>query len=219
MIPGARLIILGRQGAGKGTQCVRLSRHYVVPHISTGDMLRTAAREGSELGLMAKQIMEEGGLVGDEVMIGLVDERLRKPDADSRGYILDGFPRTVAQAQALQRITDDRPIHVVVDLDVPREIVLERLSSRRVCRDCGTNYTATIADDRKMWICDVCGGDVEQRADDTPDAVNRRLDLYETQTAPLISHYSRMGLLTVVNGVGHPDFVFKRVCDAVDERR
>ena len=219
MIPGARLIILGRQGAGKGTQCVRLSRHYVVPHISTGDMLRAAAREGSELGLMAKQIMEEGGLVGDEVMIGLVDERLRKPDADSRGYILDGFPRTVAQAQALQRITDDRPIHVVIDLDVPREIVLERLSSRRVCRDCGTNYTATAADDRKMWICDTCGGDVEQRADDTPEAVNRRLDLYETQTAPLINHYSKMGLLSVVNGVGHPDFVFKRVCDAVDERR
>jgi len=219
VIPGARLIILGRQGAGKGTQCVRLSRHYVVPHISTGDMLRTAAREGSELGLMAKQIMEEGGLVGDEVMIGLVDERLRKPDADSRGYILDGFPRTVAQAQALQRITDDRPIPVVVDLDVPREIVLDRLSSRRVCRDCGTNYTASIADDRRMWICDVCGGDVEHRADDTPDAVNRRLDLYETQTAPLINHYSRMGLLTVVNGVGHPDYVFKRVCDAVDERR
>ena len=182
-------------------------------------MLRTAAREGSELGLMAKQIMEEGGLVGDEVMIGLVDERLRKPDADSRGYILDGFPRTVAQAQALQRLTDDRPIHVVVDLDVPREIVLERLSSRRVCRDCGTNYTASIADDRRMWICDVCGGDVEHRADDTPDAVNRRLDLYESQTAPLINHYSRMGLLTVVNGVGHPDYVFKRVCDAVDERR
>jgi adenylate kinase len=191
----------------------------VVPHISTGDMLRTAAREGSELGLMAKQIMEEGGLVGDEVMIGLVDERLRKPDADSRGYILDGFPRTVAQAQALERLTDDRPIHVVIDLDVPREIVLERLSSRRVCRDCGTNYTATYPDDRRMWICDVCGGDVEHRADDTPDAVNRRLDLYETQTAPLITHYSKMGLLSVVNGVGHPDHVFKRVCDAVDERR
>ena len=107
----------------------------------------------------------------------------------------------------------------MIDLDVPREIVLERLSSRRVCRDCGTNYTATAADDRKMWICDTCGGDVEQRADDTPEAVNRRLDLYETQTAPLINHYSKMGLLSVVNGVGHPDFVFKRVCDAVDERR
>ncbi len=219
MIPGARLIILGRQGAGKGTQCVRLSRHYVVPHISTGDMLRASAREGSELGLQAKQIMDEGGLVGDEVMIGLVDERLRKPDADSRGYILDGFPRTVAQAEALAHITAPKPLHVVIDLDVPREIVLERLSSRRVCRDCGTNYTAGVADERRMWICDVCGGDVQQRADDTPDAVNRRLDLYETQTAPLIKHYSRMGELAVVNGVGHPDHVFRRLCDSIESRR
>jgi adenylate kinase len=218
VIPGARLIILGRQGAGKGTQCVRLARHYVVPHISTGDMLRAAAREGSELGLMAKQVMEEGGLVGDEVMIGLVDERLRKPDADTRGYILDGFPRTVAQAEALERITSGKPIHVVIDLDVPREIVLERLSSRRVCRDCGTNYTAA-PDEPKPWICDVCGGDVQQRDDDTPDAVNRRLDLYETQTSPLIQHYSKRAMLTVVNGVGHPDHVFKRLCDAVDARR
>jgi adenylate kinase len=218
VIPGARLIILGRQGAGKGTQCVRLSRHYVVPHISTGDMLRTAAREGTELGLMAKQIMDAGGLVGDEVMIGLVDERIRKPDADTRGYILDGFPRTVAQAEALARLTAAKPIHAVIDLDVPREIVLERISSRRVCRDCGTNYTAGPVEP-SPWICDVCGGDVTQRADDTPDSVNRRLDLYESQTSPLIAHYSKRGLLAVVNGVGHPDHVFKRLCDAVEARR
>ena len=141
MIPGARLIILGRQGAGKGTQCVRLSRHYVVPHISTGDMLRAAGREGTDLGTAAKQVMDAGGLVGDEVMIGLVAERLEKADASTRGYILDGFPRTVTQAQALDGITASKPIHVVIDLDVPREIVLERISSRRVCRDCGTNYT------------------------------------------------------------------------------
>jgi adenylate kinase len=219
VIPGARLIILGRQGAGKGTQCVRLSRHYVVPHISTGDMLRAAVREGTELGRSAREIMADGGLVGDDIMIGIVDERLGRDDASTRGYILDGFPRTVAQAQALDRITEERPIHVVIDLDVPREIVLERLSSRRVCRDCGTNYTAIVTDDRRMWICDVCGGDIEHRADDTPDAVNRRLDLYESQTAPLITHYSKMGLMSVVNGVGHPDHVFKRVCDAVDARR
>ena len=198
---------------------MRLSRHYVVPHISTGDMLRAAAREGSELGLMAKQIMEEGGLVGDEVMIGLVDERLRKPDADSRGYILDGFPRTVAQAQALQRITDDKPIHVVIDLDVPREIVLERLSSRRVCRDCGTNYTAIVTDDRRMWICDVCGGDVSHRDDDHPDAINNRLDLYEEQTAPLIQYYGDAGRLTVVDGVATPDQVFLRLTAAVEASR
>ena len=218
MIPGARLIILGRQGAGKGTQCVRLSRHYVVPHISTGDMLRAAAREGTELGRTAKEVMDAGGLVGDEIMIGLVDERLRKPDADSRGYILDGFPRTVAQAEALAGITAHKPINVVIDLDVPREIVLERISSRRVCRDCGTNYTAQGAEP-SPWICDVCGGDVQQRADDTPDAVNRRLDLYESQTAPLIEYYASRRLLVVVNGIGHPDHVFKRLTDVVEARR
>ncbi len=218
MIPGARLIILGRQGAGKGTQCVRLSRHYVVPHISTGDMLRAAVRERTELGLMAKEIMDAGGLVGDDIMIGLVEERLGRPDASTRGYILDGFPRTVTQAEALDEITADRPIHVVIDLDVPREIVLERISARRVCRDCGTNYTAS-GHDPSPWICDVCGGDVTQRDDDTPDAVNNRLDLYESQTSPLIEHYQLKGSLVVVNGVGHPDHVFKRLTDVVEGRR
>lgn len=218
MIPGARLIILGRQGAGKGTQCVRLSRHYVVPHISTGDMLRAAVREGTELGLMAKEIMDSGGLIGDDIMIGLVDERLRSPDASTRGYILDGFPRTVTQAEALGQITAERPIHVVIDLDVPREIVLERISSRRVCRDCGTNYTAT-GNESEPWICDVCGGDVLQRDDDTPDAVNRRLDLYESQTSPLVEYYTEQGMLAVVNGVGKPDHVFERLTQAVERRR
>ena len=218
MIPGARLIILGRQGAGKGTQCVRLSRHYVVPHISTGDMLRAAVREGTELGLMAKRVMDEGGLVGDEIMIGLVDDRLGRPDARTRGYILDGFPRTVAQAEALDRLTEARPLHVVIDLDVPREIVVERISARRVCRDCGTNYTATGLESQP-WICEVCGGDVLQRDDDTPEAVNRRLDLYESQTAPLVRYYSTDGRLAVVNGVGHPDRVFERLTEAVEAHR
>jgi adenylate kinase len=181
-------------------------------------MLRAAAREGTELGLAAKAVMDDGGLVGDEIMIGLVDERLQKPDASSRGYILDGFPRTVAQAEALLTITAERPIHVVIDLDVPREIVLDRLSSRRVCRDCGTNYTTSGAVP-SQWICDVCGGDVQQRADDTPDSVNRRLDLYETQTAPLITFFSAIGMMAVVNGVGHPDHVFKRLTDVVEARR
>ena len=218
MIPGARLIILGRQGAGKGTQCVRLSRHYVVPHISTGDMLRVAVREGTELGLMAKQIMDSGGLVGDDIMIGLVEERLGRDDARTRGYILDGFPRTVAQAEAFDKITAERPIHVVIDLDVPRDVVLQRISSRRVCRDCGTNYTATGLE-TQPWICDVCGGDVAQRDDDTPDAINHRLDLYESQTEPLIAYYGDQGSLVVVNGVGHPDHVFQRLTDVVEQRR
>jgi adenylate kinase len=124
----------------------------------------------------------------------------------------------VAQAQALGEVTADKPIHVVIDLDVPREIVLERLSSRRVCRDCGTNYT-TGGSQPSPWICDVCGGDVQQRADDTPESVSRRLDLYEEQTAPLIAYYSSRTMLTVVNGVGHPDHVFKRLTDAIEARR
>ncbi|WP_394935628.1 adenylate kinase [uncultured Ilumatobacter sp.] len=220
MIPGARLIILGRQGAGKGTQCVRLSRHFVVPHISTGDMLRAAVREETELGLMAKEVMDAGGLVGDEIMIGIVRERLDAPDASQRGYILDGFPRTLDQAIELDRITDEqgRPIDVVLDLNVPREIVLERISARRVCRDCGTNYTAS-GNDPSPWICDVCGGDVLQREDDTPDSVNRRLDLYEEQTFPLVKHYSDQNRLVVINGVGHPDAVFARLVKAVEANR
>lgn len=217
MIPGARLVLLGRQGAGKGTQCVRLSRHYVVPHISTGDMLRAAVREGTDLGRMAAEVMQAGGLVGDEIMVGLVDERLRRDDARTRGYILDGFPRTVEQARRLDEITASRPIDVVIDLSVPRELVLQRISARRVCRDCGTNYTAS-GHERQPWICDVCGGDVVQRADDTPEAVNRRLDLYETQTAPLIDYYGSAGRLVVIDGVGTPDQVFSRLTSAIDAR-
>lgn len=220
MIPGVRLIILGRQGAGKGTQCVRLSRHYVVPHISTGDMLRAAVREGTELGQTARKIMDAGGLVGDDIMIGVVNERLRRDDARTRGYILDGFPRTVAQAEALCEITNrlDKPLDLVVDLNVPRELVLQRISSRRVCRDCGTNYVAA-AIERHPWICDVCGGDVVQRDDDTPDAINQRLDLYESQTAPLIRYYGERDQLTVIDGVGHPDEVLGRLIAAIDASR
>ena len=218
MIPGARLIILGRQGAGKGTQCVRLARHYVVPHISTGDMLRAAVREGTALGLLAKEVMDAGGLVGDDIMIGIVDERLRKADATNRGYILDGFPRTVGQAEALTGITVERPIHVVIDLDVPREIVLERISSRRVCRDCGTNYTAS-GRERHPWTCDLCGGDVVQRDDDSEESVSRRLDLYETQTAPLLEYYGSRGRLTVVDGTASPDAVFQRLTTAIESAR
>lgn len=218
MIQGVRLVILGRQGAGKGTQCVRLSNHYVVPHISTGDMLRAAVREGTDLGRMAGEIMNAGGLLSDEIMVGIVGERLSRPDAERRGFILDGFPRTVGQAESLGDMLSLSPLDLVIDLDVPRELVIERISSRRVCRDCGANYSAG-RNEPPTRICDRCGGDVVQRDDDTPEAVNKRLDLYDSQTTPLINFYNAKGLLAVINGVGHPDHVLDRLVVAIDEAR
>ena len=218
MIQGARIVLLGRQGAGKGTQCVRLSRHFVVPHISTGDILRAAVREGTELGKMAKAVIDSGQLVGDDIMVGIVAERLKADDARTRGYILDGFPRTVAQAVALDEITSESPVDMAIDLDVPRDLVLSRLSARRVCRDCGANFQAT-GQDPSPWTCDNCGGDVVQRDDDTPAAINQRLDLYETQTQPLIDYYGSSSRLVAVNGVGSPDDVFERLTQAVEQRR
>ncbi len=218
MIQGARIVLLGRQGAGKGTQCVRLSRHFVVPHISTGDILRAAVREGTELGKMAKAVIDAGQLVGDDIMVGIVAERLQADDARLRGYILDGFPRTVAQAVALDEITAESPVDLAIDLDVPRDLVLSRLSARRVCRDCGANFQST-GTDPSPWTCENCGGDVVQRDDDTPAAINQRLDLYETQTQPLIDYYGSSGRLVTVNGVGSPDDVFERLTEAVEQRR
>lgn len=219
MTPGVGLILLGRQGAGKGTQCVRLSRHYVVPHISTGDMLRAAVTAGSPLGIQARRYMDAGELLPDDIMIAIVGNRLHEADAKIRGYILDGFPRTVNQAEALIRITSTaRPVDVVIDLEVPRELVLARLAARRVCVDCQTNYS-TLIRPRRDWTCDVCGGDVVQRTDDTEDAITRRLDLYDQQTAPLIDFYRDRDELAVVDGVGHPDEVLHRLNTTIESRR
>ena len=218
MIPGARLVLLGRQGAGKGTQCVRLSRHYVVPHISTGDMLRSAVREGTEFGLRAKEVMDRGELVSDDIMGGIVRERLDSDDTRGRGYILDGFPRTVPQAELLRDITIDDPLDLVIDLVVPIPVVLERLAARRVCTDCGANYSVD-QPPKYGWVCDNCGGDVVQRADDTPDAIQKRLDLYERETAPLIAFYAELKLLVEVDGLGPPNEVTARLIAAIDERR
>ena len=218
MSRGVRMVMLGRQGAGKGTQCVRLSRHYVVPHISTGDMLRAAVREGTPLGRKAHEIMNNGGLVPDDLMIDIVDDRLDRDDTTSRGYILDGFPRTVGQAEALEKITASLPLDLVVDLHVATEVVLERLASRRVCADCGHNYSVD-APPKYGWVCDNCGGDVVQREDDKPDAISKRLAEYEANTAPLIEWYRDRGLLEVVDGLGPADEVTERLYAVVDARR
>jgi adenylate kinase len=212
------MVMLGRQGAGKGTQCVRLSRHYVVPHISTGDMLRAAVKAGTDLGRKAGELMAAGSLVPDDIMIGIVEERLDRDDTTQRGYILDGFPRTVAQASALAGITSSRPLDVVVDLDVAKEVVLERRASRRVCSDCQANYSVD-KPPRYGWVCDNCGGDVVQREDDTPAAIAKRLADYETNTAPLIAWYQERGLLEVVDGYGPADDVTERLYAAIDRRR
>jgi adenylate kinase len=212
------MVMLGRQGAGKGTQCVRLSRHYVVPHISTGDMLRAAVRVGTELGRKAAELMAAGELVPDDVMIGIVEERLDADDTTQRGYILDGFPRTVDQAEALAKITVSRPLDVVIDLDVDRKIVLKRLTGRRVCDDCGANYSSS-APPKYGWVCDNCGGDVVQRDDDKPAAIERRLSEYEAKTAPLIAWYQERGLLEIVDGTGSTDRVLVRLVTTIDQRR
>jgi adenylate kinase len=212
-------VILGKQGAGKGTQCARLARHYVVPHISTGDMLRAAARSQTVFGEKAKQFMDAGELVPDEVMIGLVRERLDYEDTSARGFILDGFPRTREQAQALHEfLADDRPLDLAIDIELPTEAALKRLAARRVCDVCGAIYSAD-QPPHLNWTCDFCGGEVVQREDDQPDAIKRRLDLYEEQTAPLIAWYLERDHLVTIDGMGHPDQVFQRMVHAIDGRR
>jgi adenylate kinase len=217
LVPGARLVLLGKQGAGKGTQCVRLSHHYVVPHISTGDMLRAAVRSGSELGVQAREHMDAGDLIPDEVVIGLVAERLTRSDTTRRGFILDGFPRTVHQAEALADILAPRDLDLVIDLEVGTDVVLRRLAGRRVCVDCGTNYHVD-APPKLDWTCDVCGGEVVQRPDDTEAAIRRRLELYDLETAPLIKWYADRGKLVSVDGEGSPDEVTDRLVAAIDAR-
>jgi adenylate kinase len=218
VIPGARLVLLGRQGAGKGTQCIRLSRHYVVPHISTGDMLRAAVKEGTAFGRKAKEYMDAGELLPDDIIIGIVDERLEKDDTRHRGYVLDGFPRTVVQAEALDELVAPEGLDLVIELEVPRDSVMERIVNRRVCVDCQTIYSVA-APPRYDWTCDNCGGDVVQRDDDSAEAITQRLDLYDSQTAPLIDYYDTRDLLERVHGLGTADEVTARLIRAIDSRR
>ena len=218
MVPGVRLVVLGKQGAGKGTQCVRLSHHYVVPHVSTGDMLRREVKAKTSFGLRAKKLMDDGELIPDDLIMEMVAARLVERDARVRGFVLDGCPRTVAQAEQLDEILLPGRLDLVVDLDVPTSVVLKRLASRRVCVDCGTNYSVS-SPPSVNWTCDVCGGEVVQREDDTEEAIRRRLELYERSTAPLLERYEAAGLLARVNGTGPADAVARRCVHAVDERR
>jgi adenylate kinase len=210
-------VVLGKQGAGKGTQCVRLSHHYVVPHVSTGDMLRAAVKLRTPLGVRAREVMDSGELLPDEMVMEMVEERLSESDTRARGFVLDGCPRTIGQAEALADLLRPDRLDLTVNIDVPTPQVLRRLVARRVCVDCGTNYSVSVPPTAN-WTCDVCGGEVIQREDDTEEAIRRRLELYEDETEPLLDFYRAQNQLVTVNGNGSAAAVTRRIVRAVDER-
>jgi len=196
-----RLILLGGPGVGKGTQAQKLSQKFKLAHISTGDILRQSIKDGKELGVMAKSYMDRGLLVPDEVVIGIIKDRLSQPDIKS-GFILDGFPRTVPQAEALDAITAEMkiPIEAVVNIKARGDIIVERLSGRRTCKDCQTVYHIKYSPTKKEGICDKCGGKLYQRDDDKEETIRKRLDVYEKQTSPLLEYYQKAKKLLDVNG-------------------
>ncbi len=220
MVRGVRLVILGRQGAGKGTQCMRLARHYVVPHVSTGDIFRASVKAGSEFGLRADEFMRAGKLVPDEIVVGVVRERLCQRDARARGFILDGFPRTADQAEALDEmlVLEGMPLDVTIDLEIAEEDALTRLAARRVCSTCATIYS-TSRPPAINWTCDNCGGEVVQRQDDTEEAIRKRLADYNELTTPLIEWYTEGHSLVHIQALGTPDEVLARLVRAIDNRR
>ena len=211
MLLGLRVVMLGRQGSGKGTQSVQLARLLVVPHISVGDVLREAVRSESPAGLRARETMERGELVDDDLVVSLVAERLAAADARSGGFVLDGFPRTVEQAEALAGILADGTLDRAAVIDVPLEMARARLLARRVCAGCGRIYSVERARGLETWTCGACGGVVQRRADDTEEAVTRRLTLHDEQTQPILDWFGRRDQLLVVDGVGTSEEVFSRL--------
>jgi len=200
---GHRLVFLGPPGAGKGTQARDLALEWKVPQVSTGDMLREAVAKQTPLGRQAKATMDQGALVPDDVIVGLIAERLREGDA-AGGFILDGFPRTLAQAEALERLLRDlgQPLTRVIFFDVSEPELLRRLTGRRVCRECGSTFHLTSAPPRRSGVCDKCGGRLYQRDDDSEATVRHRLEVYTRQTAPLLDYYQSRNLLSSVPGEG-----------------
>ncbi|MBT2644530.1 adenylate kinase [Bacillus sp. ISL-41] len=203
------LVLMGLPGAGKGTQADKIVGKYNIPHISTGDMFRAAIKEGTELGLQAKSFMDKGELVPDEVTIGIVRERLSKADCEN-GFLLDGFPRTVAQAEALDTMLADlgKKIDYVINIDVDQSILMERLTGRRICKNCGATYHLVFNPPAKEGVCDRCGGELYQRADDNAETVQNRLDVNVQQTKPLLNFYEDKGYLRNINGQQDINVVF-----------
>ncbi|HXG30179.1 MAG TPA: adenylate kinase [Thermodesulfobacteriota bacterium] len=212
-----RLILFGPPGAGKGTQASMISSRYGILHISTGDILRAAVKDGTELGRLAKSYMDKGELVPDEVVIGIIKERIKKPDSRD-GFMLDGFPRTIPQAEALDRMLAEEGlrIEVVVSIEVDDEEIVKRISGRRVCEKCGAMYHITYNPSKNAGYCDKCGGKLFQRDDDSEGVVRRRLQVYRSQTEPLKEYYRRAGILKGVQGTGTVDEVFDRIQGILD---
>lgn len=207
-----KIILLGPPGAGKGTQAKSISNKYSIPHISTGDIFRKNISENTPLGIEAKSYMDNGQLVPDEVTINMVKDRLQQEDC-KQGYLLDGFPRTVSQAEALQDFLDSRneSLDTALLIEVPRDFILERMTGRRVCPSCGASYHIKF-NPAVNGKCELCGSDVVQRKDDTEETVKERLDVYEKQTQPLIDFYKDKNLLSTVDGTQAINKVFESIC-------
>ncbi|MCF8010054.1 MAG: adenylate kinase [Clostridiales bacterium] len=195
------LLIMGPPGAGKGTQAEKLIKQLDITHISTGDMFRNAIKEGTEMGKKAKEFIDQGNLVPDEVVVGMVKDRLSQSDCE-KGFLLDGFPRTLDQAKALDQTLASLGIKLdgVVNISVPREKLMERLTGRRICRDCGASFHVIFNKPKEEGKCDSCGGELYQRSDDNEESVGKRLDVYTQETQPLIDYYKEKGLLADING-------------------
>ena len=213
-----KLVLLGPPGAGKGTQAARLEEAYDVPHISTGDIFRKAIKEETELGQKAKQYLDQGKLVPDEVTNGIVKERLAQSDCEE-GFILDGFPRTVNQAEALSQILNDLDyeLDAAVNITVSDDEVVKRLSGRRICDDCGATYHVDFNPPQEEGVCDQCGGELYQRDDDTPDTIKERLEVYYDKTAAVVDYYKDKDRLVTINGEQGLDEVFAAIKENLTE--
>lgn len=211
---GMKLILLGAPGAGKGTQAEIICETKKIPTISTGNILREALKNGTEMGLKAKSYMESGQLVPDEILIGIIKDRMKEDDCKN-GFILDGFPRTIPQAEALDQMGAE--IDVVLDIEVADEDIVTRMSGRRVCEKCGSSYHVLYKQPKVEGKCDVCAGALVQRKDDHPDTVKERLQVYHTQTEPLKEYYSKQGKLRVVHGQDKVEDTTRMVLEALED--